>query len=356
MDGNLTVTGVEFLHGEKIYVVHVRKEAIICAGALKSPQILELSGIGSRSVLEKSGVEVKVDLPGVGENMQEHVFGAFSWELKPEYNFLGFNELLHPAGRARHEALYKDLQGAFTMAYVSFSFNPLETVAGAARAQIIYERARAHVDALNVTRTPAGLREQYAIQLARLRPGALPAGPGCEVFGSAATAFGVPAEEGRSYFSWLYCMNHPLSRGHVHITSSDPMVDPEFDPRYFEHGTDLDVLMETAKFARNLVQHAPLKDMVAREITPGPAVQTDEQFTEYVKKTFGTTWHTCGTCSMTPRDKGGVVDHELRVHGTNNLRVVDLSIVPLHVAAHTQSVAYAIAEQAADIIKGTFEP
>ncbi|EKM60056.1 uncharacterized protein PHACADRAFT_87795 [Phanerochaete carnosa HHB-10118-sp] len=121
-----------------------------------------------------------------------------------------------------------------------------------------------------------------------------------------------------------------------HITSSNPMVDPEYDPRYFEHESDLNVLMETAKFTCNLVQHAPLKDMIAREITPKLGVQTDEQFTEYVKQTFGMTWYTCSTCLMTLHDKGGVIDHELRVHGTNNLRVVDLSIVPLHIAAHTQ--------------------
>ncbi|EKM52445.1 uncharacterized protein PHACADRAFT_211701 [Phanerochaete carnosa HHB-10118-sp] len=355
-NGNLTVTGVEFLHGEKCYVVHVNKEAIVSAGALKSPQILELSGIGSRSVLEKVGVEVKVDLPGVGENLQEHVYGGFSWELKPEYDFLGFNELQHAAGRARHEALYKDLAGAFTMGIVNFSFLPLEAIAGAERAQAICERARAQVNALDAARTPAGLREQHAIQLARFRPGVCPAGPGCEIIGMSGAAGALPTEEGRSYFSWAYGINHALSRGHVHITSDDPMVEPEFDPRYFEHEADLDVLVETAKFARNIAQHAPLKDMVAREIAPGPAVQTDEQLREFVKATYSTTWHTCGTCSMTPRDKGGVIDHELRVHGTNNLRVVDLSIVPLHIATHTQATVYAIAEQASDIIKGTFQP
>ncbi|EKM59943.1 uncharacterized protein PHACADRAFT_206161 [Phanerochaete carnosa HHB-10118-sp] len=372
-DGILTVTGVEFLHGEKGHVVHVNKEALVCAGALKSPQILELSGIGSKSVLEKAGVEVKIDLPSVGENMQEHLFGPCMWELKPEHKFLNYSELQHSAGRARHEALYKDLEGVFTMGIVNCSFNPLETIAGTPRAQEIYERARAQVDALDAARTPAGLREQYAIQLERLRPGVLPAGLGCETIGVPGT-MGAPATEGRSYFSLMYSMTHPFSRGHVHITSSDPMVEPEIDPQYFEYGSDLDVIVEIAKFVRNIVQHAPLKDMIEKEVMPGPAVQDGEQFkgtfpfafprhididvwhTEFVKTACGTTWHTCGTCSMTPRDKSGVVDHELKVYGTNNLRVVDLSIVPLTVASHMQSVAYAIAEQAADIIKGTFRP
>ncbi|EKM54465.1 uncharacterized protein PHACADRAFT_146426 [Phanerochaete carnosa HHB-10118-sp] len=121
-----------------------------------------------------------------------------------------------------------------------------------------------------------------------------------------------------------------------HITSSDPMVEPGFDPHYFEHEVDLDVLVETAKFSRSIVQHAPLRDMIAREVVPGPDVQTDEQLKSFVKNTYSTTWHTCGTCSMMPRDKGGVVGHDLKVYGTNNLRVVDLSVAPLHIAAHVQ--------------------
>ncbi|EKM54543.1 uncharacterized protein PHACADRAFT_196973 [Phanerochaete carnosa HHB-10118-sp] len=129
---------------------------------------------------------------------------------------------------------------------------------------------------------------------------------------------------------------------HDHITSSDPVVKPEFNPQYFEYGSDLDVIMEIAKFVRNIVQHAPLKDMIEKEVMPGLAVQNGEQF----KGKF----LSASPCHIQTLMYG------TQMYCTNNLRVVDLSIVPLNVASHLQSVAYAIAEQAADIIKSTFLP
>jgi len=149
-------------------------------------------------------------------------------------------------------------------------------------------------------------------------------------------------------------MNHCFSRGTIHSTSADPRKEPTFDPRYMHEGVDLDVLTEMVKFARDLSQIAPLKDMIVGEVNPGPEVKDEDQLRDWIKKCFGTTWHTAGSCSMLPRASGGVVDPELKVYGTNNVRVVDLSVVPLQFAAHPQATVYAIAEQAADIIKGNF--
>ncbi|KIP10402.1 hypothetical protein PHLGIDRAFT_240841 [Phlebiopsis gigantea 11061_1 CR5-6] len=350
--GELTATDVEFVHDGKTYVVHIGKEAIISAGALKSPQLLELSGIGRRDVLEKAGIEVKVELPGVGENLQEHMFGNVGWELKPEYDFLSYEKLKHTASLAEQTELYKQLAGVLTMGFSNFAFVPLSTLAPRAAAAV-HEKATAHIATLRDL--PPGRHEQYAIQLARLAPGRAE-GPQCEIIG----APGVMGVEGthadRTYVGYAYGTNHALSRGSVHIASGDPAAQPEIDPNYFDHEADLDVLVETGKFCRKLGSVAPLKDMIEKEISPGAAVETEEQFREFVKQTYSTTWHTCGTCSMLPRDKGGVVDPTLKVYGTTNLRVVDLSIVPLHFAAHPQATVYVIAEQAADIIKGKFTP
>ena len=104
-----------------------------------------------------------------------------------------------------------------------------------------------------------------------------------------------------------------------------------------------------------MAQTEPFKSVVGREVNPGPDVKTDEDISLWLKKYLTTVHHTASTCSMLPRDKGGVVDPELKVYGTEKLRVVDLSVVPLIPSAHTQSIVYAIAEQAADIIKGTFK-
>jgi len=112
-------------------------------------------------------------------------------------------------------------------------------------------------------------------------------------------------------------------------------------------------MVETVKFIRRLAQQEPLKSIfIEEERFPGPAVQTDEEILQYVRENIATTFHTAGSCSMLPREDGGVVDNKLKVYGTSNIRVMDLSIVPLHFAAHTQTTAYAIGELGADIIRG----
>jgi choline dehydrogenase-like flavoprotein len=111
-------------------------------------------------------------------------------------------------------------------------------------------------------------------------------------------------------------------------------------------------MIELTKFVRRLGKTAPLGDIIAREHNPGPEVQTDEELIAWIKQYTNSIAHTSGTCSMLPRDKGGVVDPRLKVYGTHNLRVVDLSILPLHIGAPTQVYVYGMAEQASDIIKG----
>ena len=118
---------------------------------------------------------------------------------------------------------------------------------------------------------------------------------------------------------------------------------------------DLHALVEEVKFARTVAATEPFASLLAREVNPGPAVESDADIALWLKKYLAIAAHTTSSCTMRPKDKGGVVDPELRVYGTDNVRVVDLSVVPLIVAAHTQSLAYAVAEQAADIIKGVFK-
>jgi choline dehydrogenase-like flavoprotein len=136
--------------------------------------------------------------------------------------------------------------------------------------------------------------------------------------------------------------------------------------------TDLDIFVEHIKFIRSLAHTEPLASILGPELNPGPAVQTDAEIAAWVKAYMATTYHTAGSTAMLPRARGGVVDARLKVYGTQNLRVVDLGVVPLHIAAHTQATVYTIAEQgacvfglrragahgllAADIIKGKFVP
>ncbi|KAF8211138.1 hypothetical protein K438DRAFT_1959320 [Mycena galopus ATCC 62051] len=158
---------------------------------------------------------------------------------------------------------------------------------------------------------------------------------------------------GTQYLAVAGLLNHPLSRGSIHIASSDPLIPPEIDPNYFEHEYDLLQLVEQIKFCRKIADQEPLKRLLTgNELTPGLDVQTDEQIAEFVKSGLSTTWHTVGSCSMLPLADGGVVDSRLKVYNTTNIRVVDMSVIPLHIGAHTQATAYALGELGADIIKG----
>ncbi|KAH9948777.1 alcohol oxidase [Amylocystis lapponica] len=346
LNGNLTAVGVEFKVAGKSYVVNAGREVILAAGSLKTPQILELSGIGSKEVLHKIGVPVRLELPGVGENIQEHMICPVNFELRDDVSYETLCVLNDPDVAKKHTELHASGSGLFTTGLVGFAFASLDQISP--RADEIVRNAKEHI-AKNADSFPPGLLEQYKIQIERLGTGS----PACEFINFPGLLMSpTPAEKGKRYLTMLSGMNHCFSRGSIHATSDDPAKDPEFDPQYLDQQVDLDVWSEMVKFARKLGRTAPMKDLIAREVTPGPDVD-DSEVPEFVKAHFGTTWHTVGSCSMLPKEDNGVVDPQLKVYGTNNIRIVDLSVIPLHFAAHSQSVVYAVAEQAADIIKAS---
>ncbi|TBU47229.1 alcohol oxidase [Dichomitus squalens] len=344
-DSEFTAESVEFDHGGETYTVRANKEIILSTGTLKTPQILELSGIGNPNILRNLGIPTKVALPGVGTNVQEHMIVGVSFELRDDVPFDTLDLLADPATAAKHLELHTGGTGLFTTGIIGFSFARLDQISP--RAGEIIKDAEEKI-AKNANSYPPGLLEQYKISLERLKNGVgqeFISFPGCN---SAPN----PPEKGKRYVSFYVAMNHTFSRGTIHATSKDPSVDPAFDPRYFDEEVDLQVWVEMVKFTRRLREISPLKEMTAKELNPGPDVQTDEQIVDWIKKIMSTTWHTASSCSMLPKANGGVVDPKLQVYGTKNLRIADLSVLPLHVAAHPQATVYAIAEQAADIIKG----
>jgi len=159
-------------------------------------------------------------------------------------------------------------------------------------------------------------------------------------------------EPGKSYVTILFVLNHPLSRGTIHATSNDPLAHPAIDPAYFENDNDLENLVQHIKYIRSMTETEPWKSGIVREMDPGPNCKTDEDIRKYIYECHGTCWHTVGSTSMLPLDKQGVVSPELKVYGTTNLRVVDIGIIPIHLATHTHATAYVIGEKAADIING----
>ncbi|KAF4833698.1 Dehydrogenase xptC [Colletotrichum tropicale] len=167
--------------------------------------------------------------------------------------------------------------------------------------------------------------------------------------GSTAAMELLYVDGGRSVVNILM---HPLSRGTVSITSSDPFAPPAIDPRYFSHPYDGQVLVESLRFNRELLATEPIEALGAAETLPGTTTESDADILNFIKGVTSTEYHYVGTCAMLPKALGGVVDAELKVYGVDGLRVVDASIMPLLPSAHTQATVYAIAEKAADIILG----
>ncbi|KAI0774498.1 alcohol oxidase [Fomes fomentarius] len=320
---------VQFQHGGEIYLARAKKEVILSTGTLKSPQILELSGIGNPNLLRKIGIPTKVDLPGVGTNIQEHMIVGVSFELRDDVHFDTLDLLADPETAAKHLKLHESGEGLFTTGIIGFNFAKLSEVTP--RASEIVKAVEDKIKK-NANSYPPGLLEQYEISVERLKNGV-----GCEFISfPGLNSRPNPPEKGKRYISFYVAMNHTFSRGTIHASSKDPSVDPEFDPRYFDEEVDLQVWVEMVKFARSLRNVSPLKEMTTKEHNPGPEVQTDEQIVDWIKKVMSTTWHTAGSCSMLPKANGGVVDSHLKVYGTKNLRVADLSVLPLHIAAHPQ--------------------
>ncbi|KZT25856.1 GMC oxidoreductase [Neolentinus lepideus HHB14362 ss-1] len=344
----VTASGVEFTHGGVVHEVYTDGDVVLCAGALQSPKILELSGIGSKKILEKAGVETKLDLPGVGNNVQEHISHAgVSFELKDDNDIQTWDLLRNPDIAAKQRELYiNQKQGLLTMVPSSLTFLPLQTFSHSAAAIINRQAERLQKDSHLYT---AATLAQYQIQLANLRDPRL---PDIEFIGFPGFR-GYPnvPEPGKRYYSLVPALCHPFSRGSTHIASNDPRDIPRIDPCYLEQSVDLDIMVEIFKFCRSLGKEGPLKDIITKEVNPGPDILEGDQIREHVKLGFKSTWHTCGSLSMLPLESGGVVDPQLKVWGTSNIRVADLSVAPLQVASHTQALVYSIAEKAADIIK-----
>ena len=132
---------------------------------------------------------------------------------------------------------------------------------------------------------------------------------------------------GKSHFCFTIAVMHPLSRGSVHISSTDPLTLPTINLSWGDNDYDIGVLVEGVKFARRLIRADSLAAIQARELAPGPSIQTDDQIADFGRQNARTVFHPLGTAAMLPREKGGVVDHKLRVYGTENLRVVRSALV-----------------------------
>ncbi|EPS94380.1 hypothetical protein FOMPIDRAFT_62470 [Fomitopsis schrenkii] len=335
-EGNLIASAVEFIYRGEQYQVGVEKEVICSAGTIKSPQVMELSGIGRREILEKLGIPVKVDLRGVGENLTDHTFCGISYELDPSIPHKTF-DIFRDATLAKEQSrLHLDQDNMHRYGISAFSYLPIQIV-NSKNAQAIIDNTETLINGqIEHSDLPPGLEKQYNIQLRILKD---KMEPDLEFIGvnGYMSHRSVP-EEGKSHLTILAVLQHPLSR--CHCKSTDPTEQPDIDPHIFENPYDLELFMESVKYVRKMAETEPLKSLVVREVDPGTENATEEQIKEYLKNYCYTCFHALGSMSMMPRDQNGVVDSDLKVYGTTNVRVADLSVFPMQVSAHTQTSAY----------------
>ncbi|CAE6464741.1 unnamed protein product [Rhizoctonia solani] len=166
---------------------------------------------------------------------------------------------------------------------------------------------------------------------------------------------GVP-KANTSYMTIFTAVQHPFSRGNIHLNSSDPLVPPQIDPKYLSKSIDLQTLVHLFKFTQKLSKTDPLASIIFTRQGPASEVTSDTAILEYVKANVVSIQHPIGTAALAPKELGGVVDVHLRVYGTANVRVADASIMPLHIGSHIQRTVYGIAEKAAEIIKKANAP
>lgn len=322
--------------------IKASKDVVLAAGAIHTAQILQLSGIGPASHLKKLGINVHQDLPGVGANFQDHptVFLGVT-----NTNVSAFNPTIlqnQTIWDQYYEQYQKNRTGPLTVAQrSSFGFTNMSHLAPDPAALGTATLAQNALDYLpeiyhdNPTLL-AGYLAQRKIFVDRLTD------PHWAVYETFLVGGGA--------------LSKPLSRGTVLINSTDP--NPQSSSLLVDYGAltnpiDLDVSVLTVRFARSLVERsAAARSLGPVETAPGPSVTSDEGLKTWLRGAVNPTFaHLSGTAAMLPKELGGVVDSELRVHGVGKLRIVDASIMPLIPACHLQATVYAVAEKAADIIK-----
>ncbi|VTU25808.1 Choline dehydrogenase [Variovorax sp. SRS16] len=304
--------GVRYRQGGEMKTARCNAEVLLAAGSIQSPQLLQLSGIGPRALLEARGVAVLHDLPGVGENLQDHLQIRLGYECtKPittndQLNSwvgqakLGIEWLLHRTGPL---AVGINQGGCFMRALKDAQGQPV-----AATPDIQFHVATLSAD------MAGGKVHPY------------------------------------SGFTFSVCQLRPESRGHIRIRSLDPFEPPEMQPNYLATELDRATTVAGVKAARAIANAPAMRPYVKREVKPGPDAGSDEELLAFCRDSGATIFHPTGTCRM-GSDPLAVVDARLRVHGIGGLRVIDCSAMPTLVSGNTNAPAVMMAEKAVDMIR-----
>ncbi len=303
--------GAEYLQNGEIRQARARREVIVCAGAVNSPQLLQLSGIGPGELLRRHGIDVILHHPQVGRNLQDHLALTHFYRSKVPT----LNNQLYPWWGKLHAGLK----------YVLFRKGPLSLsvnqAGGFIRSHPGRERPnlQLYFSALTYLTSPKGKRPL-------MRPDPWPA------------------------FQNGICQCRPTSRGAIRIASNDPLDYPDIDPGYLSTDHDIQEMVEGFRLLRGMAEMPAFRKIIESEISPGGSVQSESRIIEDIRERSETVFHPTSTCMMGPDPASSVVDRDLRVHGMQGLRVVDASVFPTIISGNTNGPVIMVAEKAADII------
>ncbi|KAL4771361.1 hypothetical protein BDW60DRAFT_190654 [Aspergillus nidulans var. acristatus] len=319
--GEVSAIGVEVTGPQGVGKIYASKEVILSAGALRSPALLELSGVGNPDILRKYGIPVKVNLPTVGENLQDQTNNALTWESKDYLTGLATFSAL-PSVNQLYGDKVSEVAAFVEANLASYARNVSKASNGVVRESDLLVAFKLQYDLIFKSQVP------YA-----------------EI---------VFAPSGESFASEYWPLL-PFSRGSVHIQSTNASQPPAINPNYFMFEQDATAQADVAQFIRKAFGTVPLSNIVGDEVSPGldvlPANSSSATWNNWVLANYRPNYHPVGTASMLPRENGGVVSPELKVYGTKNVRVIDASVLPFQLCGHLQSTLYAVAEKASDLIK-----
>lgn len=305
---NQRAVGVQAQVGGRAVTLKARREVVLCGGAFNSPQLLELSGVGSRDVLQRAGIPVVHELPMVGENLSEHVYSPLAFRAKPG---VSWNRMLSsPLGQAR-----------MGLRWLLRRDGPMSTNTVTAQAFV--------PTGTDAERADLKIQVQQVSTANNRGKGALKAD---DFDGVTIASFQI----------------RPYSRGSCHIRDANPAGDPTLIARHFDDSRDVDACLQALKMARQIAASQPLAGLLDSEFRPGPGAQDDEALIDYLRATGATAYHPVGTCRIGTDARQSVVDPQLRVHGIAGLRVADGSVMPTIAATNTNAICIVIGERVAN--------
>lgn len=342
-DGQHTATGIQYsMSGADLTgrTITANKEVILTGGAVGSPHMLMMSGIGPKANLESVGVQSVVDLPGVGQHVTDHVASEVIFKTTAA---TAATDRVNQSLTDGAESFFSFVNSAIAYANITDLFGDY---APEFRDTIARNLTWA-VENVCPSDDPTIQAGYRAVHEANTENFILsPIGHVELLLGLTGTAQG-----GDDSIAIQAALQHPFSSGQIYLNSSNPWEYPVIDPNYLAHPADTWLIREGLKLARKIGNTAPLSNFMTSEVFPGTTVQTDAEWDAWLATQVKTEYHPSSSCSMMPLDHGGVVGADLKVHGFTNLRVADSSVFPVQFAAHLQSLTYGVGEIASDMIK-----